>query len=234
MNDQPALPNTSAEAADAASRKAICKRWGVSDQTLRNWQSKGEELGTPPPLESPVGRDLLEWYRGAYGREPVQKLKDLVEAEEQAAQASAQEAQPVIIDMPPIRVIRAALERLGLSLTIARLIEEDERCWAEYKEAQKKGESPDHLRRRWSDITEEKRKTQNSKDAVTLAMELLKEWMRAELEPHEAARRKAISGTRMGLDAQARLRATTTDAEWARVWDEELEAALAQIESQAP
>lgn len=228
MNDQPQLPNTSSEAADSDRRKAICKRWGVSDQTLRNWEAKGREVGVPPPLHAPDGRDLLEWYRGAYGREPVKKLKDLVAAEEANAQANGW-TPPVLIDAQPVRVIKAALERLGLSLTIARLIEEDERCWAEYKQAQKKDEPTDNLRRRWGDITEEKRKTQNSKDAVAVAVELFKEWIRAEMEPAEAERRRALSGTRMGLDAQARLRATSTDAEWARVWDEELEAALAKV-----
>ena len=192
MDDQPTLTENPAEIADAERRKAICKRWGVSDQTIRNWEAKGEEVGTPPPIESPVGQDLLDWYRGAYGREPVQKLKQLVAAEQEAEQRAP--ASDVIIDIHPVRVIRAALERLGLSLTIARLIEEDERCWVEYKKAQEKCEPTDALRRRWGDITEEKRKTQNSKDAVAVALELFKEWIRAELEPQEAKRRKLISG----------------------------------------
>lgn len=209
---------------DADRRRSICKRWGVSWQTVTNWRAKGVEVGTPPPLESPVGRDLLVWYRGAYGREPVTKLKELVAREEEAGHEPA--GAEVIIDVHPVRVIKAALERLGLSLTIARLIEEDERCWAEYKRAQKLEEPTDALRRRWSDITEEKRKTQNSKDAVVLATELFKEWMRGELEPREAERRKNLSGVRLGLRAKGRLLGATTDAEWVRIWDEELEAAL--------
>lgn len=216
-----------ADAAEMDRRSRICKRWGVSWQTVCNWSAKGEEVGVPPPLESPAGRDLLEWYRGAYGREPVQKLKDLVAREDDVAKLPA--TAEVIIDVHPVRVIKAALERLGLSLTIARLVEEDERCWAEYKKAQRDGEPTDALRRRWGDITEEKRKTQNSKDAVTLAAELFREWVRAELEPREQARRKRLSGTRLGLDAEKRLRATRTDAEWSRIWDEEMEAALADL-----
>lgn len=230
MSIQDPLPNTSQEAADPDRMKRICKRWGVSNQTVRNWQAKGEEINVPPPLDSPAGRDLLEWYRGAYGRQPVKKLMDLVVAEE-AAQVPDEPA-AVIIDTMPIRVIKAALERLGLALTHARLVEEEERCWAEYQQAQAKREPVDIIRRRWSTITEEKRKVQGSKDATTLALELFKEWMRAELEPLEVERRKRISGAALGLQAQARLRATTTDAEWARVWDEELEAALANAEAE--
>ncbi len=206
-------------------RKQICRRWKVSAQTVMNWERRGEEIQIPPPLDSPEGNDLLVWYRGAYGREPVQKLRDLVKKEEEASYEPA--GAEVIIDPMPIRVIKSALERLGLSRTIARLVEEDERCWAEYQRAKSREEPTDALRRRWTTITEEKRKTQGSKDAVAVATELFREWCRAELEPVEAERRKKLRGANLGLAAQARLRATTTDGEWVRVWDEELEAVLA-------
>lgn len=199
-------------------------------RTVQNWIAKGREVGEAPPVLDPDPERLPGWYRRHYGREPVRAVKEALAAARAAADAGEggemSRRARVMIDRRPVEVIEQACERLGLSLTIARLVEEDERAWAEYEEARRLGIGEEAARRRWAGVTEAKRAVQKTDDAVAVAVDLLKAWVRRELEPSETARRRALSGAMLGVEAREALQATETEEEWVRVWDAHLERAL--------
>jgi hypothetical protein len=154
-------------------------------------------VGSPPPLEDPPA--LLDWYRLHYGREPNKKILAAARAmqEEEEGLLGGEggldfEAEP--IDRAPLALIQQALALLGLSQNIARLAEETEQAWANYQAATRGGEgNADVLRKRWRDMAEDLRTHQKSADAVALALELLKEWVRSDWEERSQRIRRALN-----------------------------------------
>tara|TARA_R110001606_G_scaffold51488_2_gene128141 strand:+ start:1103 stop:1294 length:192 start_codon:yes stop_codon:yes gene_type:complete len=51
-------------------------------------------------------------------------------------------------------------------------------------------------------------------------------WMRKEWEPKEAAIREGVSGAKLGRAARSALVETTSEAEWVKVWDREVNRVL--------
>ena len=202
----------------------LMERWGVTARTLGNWRTRGEERGDVPPLAAEDPRELVEWYRAAYGKEAPAKVR--AAAERMLGDRPAVELLEVVIDAPAVEVLARALDKLGLSQTLARLVEEDERAWEELLAAREAGAGIDGAKRRWIETTELKRAAQKTEDAVQLALELCKGWIRTEWEPGERARRNALQGSALAAEDLDRLRAAGTDRELADAWDRALERGL--------
>ena len=215
--------------------KRAAGRWGVHSRTVLKWVALGEKSGEAPPLLEGDPFDLLEWYRATVGREASAKLK--AKAEALRRELGLADAGEVPIDLGPVEVIKKALARLGLSLSLARVIEEEERAHAAYEAARDAGHGVDAARRRWAEAGEMKRALQKSSDAVTVSLELLREWVLMEWEVEERAVRARLVGAVMGRDLRERLLETKGEKEWERVWDAGLERALsgdAQAEASNP
>lgn len=212
----------------------IMERWGVSSRTLQNWRVRGEEVGEAPPLAAEDPGALVEWYRRHFGREPHKKVREAA-ARMRAALHTA-EATPAAgragdganpWRLPEAGVIAEACSRLGLSLTLARMAQEEERAWLRYEAARRaQSGDVDAARRAWKEITEAKRAAQKTEDAVQVALELFKAWVRTEWEPQERIRREALAGKKLGLQAREALLTTGTELEWVAVWDDHLDRAL--------
>ena len=201
------------------------RRWKVTLRTVQNWIKKGEAVGAAPPFDAEDPADLIEWYRDVFGKAPKGDVE--ARAKELRIEAGLEAVQEVTIDLGPIEVIQKALERVGMSLSYARIVEEEERAAALYWQLRKDGASTVEARRIWKEASEMKRAAQKGEDAVLVARELLREWVLKEWEPMEREKRKLISGEVLGRKAREALRETNTEKEWERVWDRELEKVLA-------
>lgn len=200
--------------------KVLLERWGISLRTLGNWRAKGETVGEAPPLEAEDPTLVLEWYRRHYGREPGKRVKEAARAMKlEAGEAGAETVPEVTVAEAPAELIGEALERLGLSRTLARLVQEEEKAYVTFQAAQEAGTGEETARRRWKDLLDAKRAVQKTDDAVMTALELLKGWVLKELEPMERERKKALEGRSLGVKAREELLATRTEQEWVRVWD---------------
>lgn len=202
------------------------RRWKVALRTIQNWQRKGEAIGALPPFDAEDANELIEWYRDAYGKEPKTQLKE--RAKELRREVGLEVVEVVEIDLGPIETIKLALERVGMDLTFSRIVEEEERAAAMYEVCRKQGASTSEARRQWKEASEMKRAAQKGEDAIQVARELLKEWVLKEFEPVQRRLRENLSGKELGKKARAALLETTTEKEWERVWDRELEAILAE------
>ncbi len=161
---------------------AIGQRWGVHSRTVRKWLEVGAEVGEDPGLTGEDAVFFLEWYRKHIGREPAGKLvKKAAELNREAGVGVL--VDDAAVDLGPVEMIGRALERLGLSLSFARVIEEEERAHESYQEARREGMNTDAARRRWRDAQEMKRALQKTEDVVRVAEELMREWVRKEFEP---------------------------------------------------
>lgn len=170
---------------------AAATRWGAHSRTVRKWVEIGGEVGEPPPLYGDDPGDFLDWYRRQIGREPSKRLRE--RSEEMRREAGLLDLEEVEVDLGPIAMIGRALERLGLSLALARVLEEEERAHESYQAARQDGRNTDAARRRWREAQEMKRGIQKTDDAVEVAEELLKEWVRKEFEPGERAVRDRLA-----------------------------------------
>jgi hypothetical protein len=197
--------------------KSAAVRWGVHSKSIKAYLEKGDEVGKDPPLWAEDPEDFLEWYRIFYGREPSQKVR--ARAEVLRRDSGLSEVVEVVIDLGPVEVIEKALERLGLSLSLARVIEEEERAHASYRAAMDAGRNADALRKRWRDAGEMKRSLQKGDEAVAAALEILKSWVLKTWEPEERAVREGLSGANLGREAREELLGAKTPKEWERIWD---------------
>ena len=200
------------------------ERWGVGSRTLLNWREKGVEVGDLPPLGPDDGESFLDWYRAHYGREPSKKVKSSPGV--MAAREVAAPVDELDLDLVEVEVLKGVLSRLGLSLNLSRVIEEVERAYSVYVQLRAEGKNLDSALRRWKDGLEIQRQLQKGDDAVSSALELLKMWMRKEWEPKEAAIREGVSGAKLGRAARSALVETTSEAEWVKVWDREVNRVL--------
>ena len=200
------------------------ERWGVGSRTLLNWREKGAEVGELPPLGPDDGESFLDWYRAHYGREPSKKVKSSPGVT--AAREVAAPVDELDLDLVEVEVLKGVLGRLGLSLNLSRVIEEVERAYSVYVKLRSEGKNLDAALRRWKDGLEIQRQLQKGDDAVSSALELLKMWMRKEWEPKEAAIREGVSGAKLGRAARSALVETTSEAEWVKVWDREVNRVL--------
>lgn len=205
----------------------MARRWGVSHRTILNWRVAAEEAGEPCPMDSDNPDDFLEWYRVTIGREPSKKLKEAAvritaETGEGVEVKSATE-----IDRAPVEVIESALALLGKSRTLARVIAEEETAAKLYEEARDEGVTSaglSSLRKAWGEAVAMSRDAKKGEDAVEVALELLKEMMRREMEPRERARRKAL--VEAGVSAREKLLETNSAVEFEREWKRVVENAL--------
>ena len=215
-----------------ATGETIWGRWGVSERTAKNWTDRAGETGRDCPALAADPEEFLAWYREVMGREPSKKIlaraRELREAAGQAAEVGEVE-----IDRAPVAMIEAALERLGLARSLGRIIEEEEMAATAYEAARREGLSLEAPRRRWQSALEIKRQAQKNDDAVEVALDLLKEWVKTTWEPGERARRAALSGKELGRGARLALLATDTEAEWESAWDKAVDGALKDVERKA-
>lgn len=203
---------------------AAVARWQVHGRTISAWMQKGEDAGVLPPLLEGDPGEFLEWYRVYIGRAPSRKVK--ARAEELRVELGLVDAPDVEVDLGPVGMIEKALIRLGMPLTLARVVEEEEKAHASYQAVIEAGRNGDAARKRWRDAAEMKRAIQKGEDCLETAVEILKEWVRKEWEPQERDLRDRISGAKLGRDARAELMETKTGKEWERVWDRWMEKAL--------
>jgi hypothetical protein len=200
-------------------------RWQVHSRTIRGWVEKGEKCGEVPPLWEGDPALLVEWYKVHVGRKPSGKVLDRVE--ELRRELGLSDAPEVSIDLGPVELLERALARLGLPLTLARVVQEEEEAHACYRAVVDSGRNADAARKRWRDATEMKRAVQRNDDCLAVAGEALREWVRKVWEPKEREIRERISGAKMGRAARDELMATRTGKDWELVWDEYLREALA-------
>ena len=204
--------------------KKISDRYAITPRTVRNWNATGAQCGVAVPWADPEG--LLEWYRAQIGREPSARLKDRV----------AEMLAPELVEGVPVEVvpggnigvpaIAAACEALGLSSTLARIVDEEDRAWAEYQAAREKSYGVEAARRNWKEATEAKRAVHKTDDAVMVALKLLKGWTRGEWEPRWKALKIRLGGVQLGQDLRDELLAAKDADAWATVWDRGMERAV--------
>jgi len=169
----------------------VGQRWGVHSRTVRKWFEIAEEVDEGPFLSGGDTGLFLDWYRRHVGREPSGRVKERARELNLEAGIGAESVEGSV-DLGPVELIGRALERLGLSLSFARVIEEEERAHEAYQAARQDGRNTDAARRRWRDAQEMKRALQKTDDAVKVAEELLREWVRKEFEPHQREVRESF------------------------------------------
>lgn len=207
----------------------MARRWSVSDRTLLNWRKAAADAGGVCPVDAKDPNEFLEWYKGVMGREPSRKLKEAAaritrETEEVEIPAA------VVIDRAPLEVIGNALDMLSKSRTLERALAEEEIASKIYEEKRGAGATQAELsmlRKRWSDAVSMVREARKGDDAVEVAVELLKEVMRREMEPKERARRKALDDA--AEMAWERLMEKTSKVEFEREWKRVIESALSAV-----
>lgn len=220
------LEKTEDQALEFVKRAAI--RWEVHSRTIKGWIEKGDQANDPPPLLGGDPGEFLNWYRVHIGRAPSSKVLD--RADVLRRELGLADAPEVQIDLGPVELIERALARLGMPLTLARVVEEEEKAHASYLEVTAQGRNADSARKRWRDAAEMKRASQKGEDCLAVAVEILKEWVRKEWEPKEKAIREGLSGVKLGRSARTELMETKTSKEWERVWDRWIEKALERKE----
>ena len=204
--------------------KRMVSRWGVSDRTLLNWRKAAKAAGAPCPVETENPDVFFEWYRAVIGREPSAKLKEAGRRIMRQTGQGVELAVETEIEKAPIEVIEKALARLGKSVGLARAIAEEERAFQVYEDARTNGVDTTTARKSWSDAIAMNREAKKEKDAVEVALELLKEVMRREVEPLERERRKRLMDA--GAEARERLLAVTSAVDFEREWKRVIEEAL--------
>jgi len=234
------------------SEKEQSEKYGISVRTVRNWRAAAEAAGAPVPWGDPG--ELLEWYRGTLGREPngrllarvAELLGDGDGAGEDGAAAGELPAVGAAVgsdmgsDMPQgmdcetadggviggVRSLELACESLGLSSTLARIVDEEERAWEAYEAARASGRSLAEARRNWKEAVEVKRAVHKTDDAVRVAERLLQDWARGEWEARWKRLRIQLGGVKLGAELREELLAAEDEKEFSRVWDKGLERAV--------
>lgn len=204
----------------------MASRWGVSDRTVLNWRKAGEKQGAPCPMDTENPDVFFEWYRAVMRREPSEKLFKAGKRIAEEAGEGVEIKTAVELDRAPIDVIENALKLLGLSGTLARAIEEEEFSSRAYARSREEGMASPTLRKNWAEAAAMAAAARKQEDAVKVALELLKEWVRREMEPEERKRREALKGEKAGREMREELLETKSLIEWERVWDKGVDRAL--------
>lgn len=211
----------------------MARRWEVSHRTILNWRKAAEEAGGSCPMDAEDPGEFLEWYLAVMGRNPSAKLKEAAARITREAGEGLEIPAAVEIDRAPVEVIGGALDMLSKSRTLERALAEEEIASKIYEEKRAAGATQAELsmlRKRWSDAVAMVREAKKGDDAVEVALELLKEMMRREMEPGERKRRKALDDA--GVMARERLMETTSAVEWEREWKRVIEGALASVKEE--
>jgi hypothetical protein len=215
MSDEQNLDEEREELRERIRGAAI--RWEVHSKTVAGWLEIGAEVGEGPPVFGGDPDLFLEWYRVHVGREASVRIK--TRAGELRRELGMVEEPEAEVDLGPVELIERALQRLGLSLTLARVIEEEERAHANYRAKMEAGKNADAERKRWRDAGEMKRSLQKNEECVEVAFELLRDWVRKDWEPNQREIRKRLEGSEIGRGARSELMECKTEKEWERVWD---------------
>ncbi|MGJ8677210.1 MAG: hypothetical protein ACSHX0_06815 [Akkermansiaceae bacterium] len=222
----------------------LSKKYGISQRSVKNWEARGVEHGVPVPWDDPDG--LLVWYRNIHGREPNRKFMAAIEALQLAEKSTVEDGESPVGGKADdsdggAKAIEAAerlmdnqiferlCESLGLSKTLAHVVEEERICYEEYEEAKASKSTNISLKRKnWREAAEMKRALQRSDDAVEIALKMLKQWTRGEWEPRWKKIRVQMSGNKLGVNLRDKLLAAESEADWVKVWDDGFEAVLAE------
>ena len=214
----------------------IAKKYDMTVRTVRNWSDKGVQCGVVPPWGSP--RDLIEWYRSEYGREPTSKMRKAIEscinADDDKSGADfvlavdGEAGASVVEEFGSVDLIERACVSLGLASTLARIVEEEENAWQEYRTAKERKMNVATAKKDWKEATELKRSVHKTTDAVEVALKLMKDWARGEWEPGWKDLKIRLSGGNMGLLMRDAMLSEVSEAEYVAEWDKMLERVVLQ------
>ena len=227
--------------------RALAKRYGITAESIKNW-AKMETEEWPAPWDDPLG--LVRWYESRKGRHPkaafIARCQALAagEVEEVSGDGSADSdaepiPEPAVSEGGSVAApvgerefskgdVVAILQRLGLSETLGRILEEERRSYQRMMKAREEGQAglESAERQAWLKITENKRAIHKTPDAVETAVGLVKDWARREQEERFRDLRRLMGARQLGSAFQAAVMERGED--WEDAWDRELDLCLAK------